>query len=827
MAIVPEGPLANGDNTTELVIRNIGSKNGDATDVLHAVELRVPSAEVVQKLFDAGVLSPDEPSDEAVKRLFSEQYVTHAKVREVLPEVLQQVFPEGTDHIDNFISEVALQEDPKVVELLAKYLPVITEKLPHLKPVKLLGAGGHGFAIVCWDGREKKQGGQCNKVVKVSFHYTPSSPKTAKIHDKRVRDSETSLALRALKEPEILMDNATVEYFPDISSFGEFDLGDGNSQPFMEMSYAGSKTFDYIMSLLEQAKTSMQPDKVIEILALCIDATAQLVADAHRDIKPANIAIDPRGRIKILDLGFGKKSEEGGAAELTEAGTYMGTHSYIAPEGATLDNKGDGGAKALTKLSDLYSFGLVAAELLNKGQRLIQSQSMMHRLRESSKQNELFDLSFLEEYKAKYPRLVEVLTMILQKDPYDRLPATAGLDRDASLKQQKQKIETGLRNLKDYLLEGNVVGPKTPVFAVNPDSINPNNIDPVFTEDELLDFIKAKASSPAELVQATQKIVHAKSIGVAVVAISLAGFSFLYHFTSGRLEGVNSKVAANAKANPGKEPADTTHPVAAETQVSSIAAVSPSVDTLSPQPESWAYPGTNEFAQARMVASEGGNFTLQIGNDIVFLQDVHSQTLSPAEFQAKLDSRDPSVMKSAWIHMLKFNGMNGSWTTSDIYSYSVQGVSVSSHSARVNLSKYLEEIGGNTDGIDQNAEGMVDIINCGLYEIHVLETGHSVVWSSDPMVPSKSFASPQSCLNYLQNLGKKDNSVADGFERAITHRGLSAPQNLYVFEVDPHRSGQVEDTETSRKMARDVEDRVMKHFGFSEWKRGDTVASNK
>ncbi len=72
----------------------------------------------------------------------------------------------------------------------------------------------------------------------------------------------------------------------------------------------------------------------------------------HRDIKPANLIVLEDGRVKIADFGIARIEK----SELTQAGTVMGTPSYMSPEqfmGQTVDGR-----------SDLFSCGVMLYQFL-------------------------------------------------------------------------------------------------------------------------------------------------------------------------------------------------------------------------------------------------------------------------------------------------------------------------------------------------------------------------------------------------------------------------------------------------------------------------------
>ena len=74
----------------------------------------------------------------------------------------------------------------------------------------------------------------------------------------------------------------------------------------------------------------------------------------HRDLKPENILIDRAATVKITDFGIARFSET--SFGLTKTGEFLGTPSYMSPEQLL------GGE--LTVASDLYSFGIIAYELV-------------------------------------------------------------------------------------------------------------------------------------------------------------------------------------------------------------------------------------------------------------------------------------------------------------------------------------------------------------------------------------------------------------------------------------------------------------------------------
>ncbi len=200
-----------------------------------------------------------------------------------------------------------------------------------------------------------------------------------------------------------------------------YDYGEHGGRPFMVLEHLGGGTLEERLP----RGTPLPDDEAQRIAAEIAAGLAHAHARGlvHRDLKPANVLFDGEDRAKIADFGIARM---GGAGTLTEAGTVLGTASYISPEQAA--------GEPATPASDVYSFGVILFRMLT-GRLPFESRNAMELVRMHRDETP----PTVRELRDDAPPRLEVLALAsLAKDPTHRPP-----DGRALLSELSSPDDTG------------------------------------------------------------------------------------------------------------------------------------------------------------------------------------------------------------------------------------------------------------------------------------------------------------------------------------------------------------------------------------------------
>ena len=138
-----------------------------------------------------------------------------------------------------------------------------------------------------------------------------------------------------------------------------FDYGqDGDDLYFIAMEFIEGRTLHRVLRD-EGAFVEIRVAHVASQICRSL-REAHALGVVHRDLKPGNILLTDRGdendNVKVLDFGL-VKDVSGEAEDLTQAGLFMGSPKYMAPEQIL------GGE--ITARTDIYSLGIMMFEMLS------------------------------------------------------------------------------------------------------------------------------------------------------------------------------------------------------------------------------------------------------------------------------------------------------------------------------------------------------------------------------------------------------------------------------------------------------------------------------
>jgi len=199
-----------------------------------------------------------------------------------------------------------------------------------------LGSGGMGEVYRARDSRLDR-----DVALKVLPHEVASHP------DRLARFEREARAVAALNHPNIV----TVH---SIESAGD--------TRFITMELVKGQSLDQLVS-----QGPMPVERLLDIGIPLADAlvAAHARGVVHRDLKPGNVMVTREGRVKVLDFGLAKMSDDAAAlgatqaatvaAPISTAGQVVGTVPYMAPEQLR--------GEAVDARTDLFALGVVLYEL--------------------------------------------------------------------------------------------------------------------------------------------------------------------------------------------------------------------------------------------------------------------------------------------------------------------------------------------------------------------------------------------------------------------------------------------------------------------------------
>ncbi len=256
--------------------------------------------------------------------------------------------------------------------------------------VSRLGAGAFGEVYCVHDTMLERQ----VAVKRVRLDAFAEAAQRKELRERTIREAKVAAKL---KHPHIVTIHDVVDR-PDMS--------------FIVMEYIEGRT---LANLLKE-RGRLTVDETVRILGQTASALdfAHQKGVVHRDIKPANIMIETgSGNVKVTDFGIAKSDT---FAELTAAGSVLGTPNYMSPEQAR-------GELSIGARADLFSLGCVLYECL-VGQKAFVGNTVMATLMTIMNEG---PRPFDPEAVGIHPRIDELLKRALAKDPLERFSTAAEL----------------------------------------------------------------------------------------------------------------------------------------------------------------------------------------------------------------------------------------------------------------------------------------------------------------------------------------------------------------------------------------------------------------
>ena len=204
----------------------------------------------------------------------------------------------------------------------------LPERVGRFEVKKLLGEGVFGRVYEAYDPQLKR-----TVALKVAKPEQLASPRRV---ERFLREAQAAARL----------------IHPNIVAF--FETGQDGPSHYIASAFVPGKPLDAVLAGLPEGQTLPLTQAVLIVRKLAEAlAHAHQQGVVHRDVKPANVLWREDGEPLLTDFGLASRADE--TEKLTQAGGFLGTVEYAAPE------QWHGQAEAS---SDQYSLGVLLFELL-------------------------------------------------------------------------------------------------------------------------------------------------------------------------------------------------------------------------------------------------------------------------------------------------------------------------------------------------------------------------------------------------------------------------------------------------------------------------------
>jgi serine/threonine protein kinase len=176
---------------------------------------------------------------------------------------------------------------------------------------------------------------------------------------------DTNVAIKVLNKEYVHNENIRKRFLAEAKNMFKMShpniikvndlIDDGDTVAFVMEHIEGETLKEHL-----DRKGKLNDDEIKNLFSQMLEAVGYVHEQnlVHRDIKPSNFMINPKGKIKLLDFGIAKNTDNQ-SSDYTQTGTSqnMGTPMYMSPEQVK-------STKDVTLQSDIYSLGVVLWQIV-------------------------------------------------------------------------------------------------------------------------------------------------------------------------------------------------------------------------------------------------------------------------------------------------------------------------------------------------------------------------------------------------------------------------------------------------------------------------------